>query len=1025
MLNSHTPRGFSKLHAIFLTVTGLFCLSCLVLSALMPRVNFEIGAQTTAEGNGVVVKRVFSSVDDIQPGDIIEAVSGKPVQTKTAFYFQLLHESDSADLTIRRTGNRFQRPVQASDFAHGAIPVGLHSTDKPVLIANDDGGYSPLEGVDFQALQGILESKSGAVSVVFRRQEEIVNATVELRSAAGRTFGCSLILVLFALMGLVAWKSTQVNRRRNYVWSNLVLGLGCVGLMTLGLWPVLSCIPIVLMFGMIGLTMFKVVDLDYHFVSNRSGKKVEPWIRIACFAGPCATLLLPIWLCICEMPVLWGGNIDSNFDLKPDTFSFLPMLWAIIYTFIDGGICLVRRHRNPGTPIQPYELGVGTACVLSIFVFALLRSDMMGAQWFLMGMILVQSLGNVLPFITQNAQGNTERLDNPMFSIAPVRKILDKAHELLGDEWLIQIAIDRPAPKHLVSLVRSDDEGAISGLEVNVLSTPWRDFLEVFRIEGGCITGESVERDPRDPVAGIAERLGIVIALPIADNVAGTLTSLTFLVSVAGEPDPEAPVLIALSSTQREQLMMLIDDLLCYGPAMVYQSAEISLDYVGEDLDEVVRQCHETASLARGLRNPTEPLTARELPHGLIDEDEEDLEDTGVNHNDEPIVIENPEVGVDECDTKVYEEEVRFLRSQVQALYSQQLREFALSEIEFTSAQKVALQDIESLDPPLLFIGEPGTGKRLLALAAHQQRSEGAFLTIDAAEMPESIFALDMFGDGINTGMIQSAAGGGLYIQNVDRVSEALLKDIMETIQKLPARDSIGLYLSVNDTGESFSVSQYRRDPMRLPKALRDLASQCDAEIIVVDPLRTQDDLDVVADFFRQKQAIRSNKSVESFTSEAMLALKSYRWPGNFNEMRSVIERAVMRCEGSVITVSDLGRDFEELADASTKNIALSETDVFREQVQMLENLNESQQAQIDHLKDRLAQLESNQGTGDGGTSEDAFLEGTFAEIEKRLLDKLLDKYQRDPEKTADALSLNRTRFFNKLSKYQLIKWDN
>jgi len=52
---------------------------------------------------------------------------------------------------------------------------------------------------------------------------------------------------------------------------------------------------------------------------------------------------------------------------------------------------------------------------------------------------------------------------------------------------------------------------------------------------------------------------------------------------------------------------------------------------------------------------------------------------------------------------------------------------FPLSEIEFTSAQKVALQDIESLDPPLLFIGEPGTGKRLLALAAHQQRSPGLF----------------------------------------------------------------------------------------------------------------------------------------------------------------------------------------------------------------------------------------------------------------------------------------------------------
>jgi DNA-binding protein Fis len=52
---------------------------------------------------------------------------------------------------------------------------------------------------------------------------------------------------------------------------------------------------------------------------------------------------------------------------------------------------------------------------------------------------------------------------------------------------------------------------------------------------------------------------------------------------------------------------------------------------------------------------------------------------------------------------------------------------------------------------------------------------------------------------------------------------------------------------------------------------------------------------------------------------------------------------------------------------------------------------------------------------------EDAFLDGSFADIEKRLLDKILTKYHRDPDKAADALALNRARFFNKLSKYQLI----
>ena len=59
-----------------------------------------------------------------------------------------------------------------------------------------------------------------------------------------------------------------------------------------------------------------------------------------------------------------------------------------------------------------------------------------------------------------------------------------------------------------------------------------------------------------------------------------------------------------------------------------------------------------------------------------------------------------------------------------------------MAKLQLTEAQQAALDDSATLDPPMLFVGEPGTGKRLLALAAHQARSEGAFLTIDAAAIP-------------------------------------------------------------------------------------------------------------------------------------------------------------------------------------------------------------------------------------------------------------------------------------------------
>ncbi len=1020
-MSSQTAHGGLKLHAVCLGVAILFSASCMILSGLMPRLNFETGVQNTPSGSSVVIKRVYSQDEDVQQGDFIEAVSGKPVQTKTSFYHQLLHEKERAELTLRRTDSRYQRPVMASDFAHGALPVGVLPTDRPLLIADESGNYSKLQGVKFEDLRSLLETRNGAVSVVFKRHEEIVNASVELRGAPGRTFGCSLVFLLIAVMGIVAWKSVHCRNCRQQAWSNLTMCLSVIGILTLGLWTLLQSMPLLLMIGIMALTMVKAVDLDYHLMNGGRGRKIERWIRIALFAGPAATLILPVWFCLSEMPVLWGGVVDASTEIKADAFAFLPIMWAVIYTFIDTGVMIWRRARSESQPVRAYEIGLVLASFLCIFVFVLVRSDMLGAQWFLMAALLVQGLGNVLPFVGARPVRNDVRLDDPMFNLAPVREALDRAHEIVGSNWLVQIVVDRPTPKHVVSIVRSDDELAICGLELNVLSEPWRDFLEVFRIEGGCITGENRERDAHDPVQGIADRLGIVVALPIVDNVSGTLTSLTFLISQPGEPDPDVQPSISLSRTQREGLLDVIDALMSCGPAIVYQTAEMSLDFVGDDIDEFLRRPNHTEPYARAIQTTTQSIIQPDLPHGLLDEEEDDL--NAITSDNEPVSDETVVKSGDD-NTRVYDDEVMFLKSQLQALNSQQIRECALSEIEFTESQQQALEDIEALDPPMLFIGEPGTGKHLLSLAAHQMRSDGPFLTIDAAEAPESIFALDLFGDGENPGMIKAAAGGGLCIQNVDRLSEPLLKDVMDAVNQLAPKDSIGLYLCVTVCAEAFSVSQYRVEPLRMPKYLRELANLTDAEVIVLDPLRNQYDIDVVANFYRQKQAIRSNKNVESFSTEAQLAIKSYRWPGNFSELRSVIERAVMRCETDMISVADLGRDFVELADASTKNIALSSSDVFREQAEMLQALSESQQATIDRLNERIAQLEAETGT-EKSNADDELLEGTFTDIERRLLDRLLDKYQRDPEKTADALAFNRSRFFAKLSKYQLINSDD
>lgn len=1034
----HHPRR----HIACIAAVACFCVASLAVSRLTPQPDFETGIVSVAATPGspnrpaasaaIAVKRVNGNAGGLAVGDIIEAVGGEPVKTRAQLYRRLMSASDGrADLTVRRQGARYQRSVSAADFADASLPPGVRSDDIPEFIADENGSYTHLNGSDFESLKSILSARHGSVPVIFKRPEEVIDISAPIADNLPRTLKTALALLFLPLMGAVALRGRRMRRDGAALWTNFVLGLGCIGMLTASLWtPMMTCAPLFAV-GLAALGLFKTVDFDYHLTVFGKRRKTETLARIAIYAGPAATIAVALYFCIGLMPAAGGGDVMPNAELRLDSFILLPMIWVAIYALLDAAVLCARRSRRNDAKIEPHEIGIFFSALLSVFVIALLHIDASAAQMFLMAAILASCLGDAFGIPAKSPSDSDLRLDSPIFSTARLRAVLGKTKEIFDDSWLVQVIVDRPSPRHIVALTTTDSDAGFGGIDLNILDESWRDFLEVFRIEDTVITGDAQERDAHNPAQGIADKLGIVIALPIGENVAGTLSSLTFAVSSKQLPvRGEVPVM-RLSPGQRERLSEIIDELRECAAAAVYQSAEISLEFVGEDIDEFTRRYHETASFARAVKdtasqiNNTAQLDPRALPHGLIDED--DFLDDAMNETkDEP---PQPTAAADgetsaSCETRQYEDEIAFLRSQVSALRSQQIRAYALSEISFTQAQNEAASEMAAVDPPILIVGEPGTGKRTLALAAHRARSQNAFLSIDAAIVSESIFALDMFGDGQDPGLIASAAGGGLLIQNAERVGEGLMNEVIETIERLPAKDNVALYLTVNTDPDAFCVDQYRRDPSVLPENIQKLADCADAEIVVLSPLRNQDDLDDVAEFFCQKQAFSVGKNVEAFSAEALLALKSYAWPGNFGELRAVIERAVLRCEGSVIAVGDLGRDFAEIADASTKNLALSGTDVFREQARLMQILNETLQGQVGQLNARIRQLEDQARAREqdvGEDERDEFLDGSFADIEKRLLEKILDKYDRDPDKAARALELNRSRFISKLSKYGLL----
>jgi DNA-binding NtrC family response regulator len=76
---------------------------------------------------------------------------------------------------------------------------------------------------------------------------------------------------------------------------------------------------------------------------------------------------------------------------------------------------------------------------------------------------------------------------------------------------------------------------------------------------------------------------------------------------------------------------------------------------------------------------------------------------------------------------------------------------------------------------------------------------------------------------------------------------------------------------------------------------------------IDVPPLRERrEDIPVLLNFFLKKHMRNTARLVRGFTTEARAVLLEYAWPGNVRQLESAVERAILLCEGDLITVEDL-----------------------------------------------------------------------------------------------------------------------
>lgn len=218
-------------------------------------------------------------------------------------------------------------------------------------------------------------------------------------------------------------------------------------------------------------------------------------------------------------------------------------------------------------------------------------------------------------------------------------------------------------------------------------------------------------------------------------------------------------------------------------------------------------------------------------------------------------------------------------------------------------------------DATVLITGESGTGKELLARGIHynSSRSEGPFVAINCAAIPENLLEGELFGHvrGAFTGAIKDKAGkfdlahkGTLFLDEVGELKVEHQAKVLRALQEkkidrvgggAPVSVDVRLIAATNrNLGEAIENGEFRND----------LYYRLSVITLEMPPLRKRkEDIPLLVEHFISKFSGGRKVGVER---EFIKALRDYAWPGNVRELENIMERAMILRQGDTITPAEL-----------------------------------------------------------------------------------------------------------------------
>ena len=229
-----------------------------------------------------------------------------------------------------------------------------------------------------------------------------------------------------------------------------------------------------------------------------------------------------------------------------------------------------------------------------------------------------------------------------------------------------------------------------------------------------------------------------------------------------------------------------------------------------------------------------------------------------------------------------------------------------------------AIERVARSKASVLIRGESGTGKELVARALHDlgPRSEGPFVAVNCAAIPETLLESELFGHerGAFTdareqriGRFEAAGGGTLFLDEVGEIAPAMQGKLLRALQERVIERLGGAHPIPVDVRIVAATNRDLEASIQAGEFRSDLYYRINVVPLTIPPLRQRrEDIPLLAEHVLARISTEAGRGKMSLAPEATELFQGYAWPGNVRELENAIERAAALSDRDELQAADL-----------------------------------------------------------------------------------------------------------------------